>query len=517
MAPNTPWAMRMAMRIWISTVAATVVCVLTAWADPLDTGAAARMLAPFIDNDTFAIARVDLASADIDSLQRVAAKAGIAANDLAEHRKVFRDIHGQLRSAGAREIYSICSLADLPMPGPFLLVTTGPGGDTAAVVRVLEGVNMESTWVSGNIVAAGPKKSIERLKSLKPSPRPDLPAALGAFPDAAFELVVVLSADQRRVLEEQFPKLPPQIGGGPGTILSRGLKWAAVGIETKPKVAVKFVAQASDAAAAQALGDVAAKAVAFAAEAGKEMQLDLAAIVPVLTPKVAGDRLTLTVHEDDEAIVKLLAGATSRTRSAAGRTRSMNHLKQLALALHNYHDANGSFPATGTLAKDGKPLLSWRVHILPYLEQDNLYKQFKLDEPWDREHNKALIAQMPKVLRSPAQRVGDGKTTYLAPMAKDTVIAPGPKGARLADITDGTSNTIMLVETNDEASVIWTKPDDLDVKTDKVVEKLVGHYNEGFIAGFADGSVRFIRKSIEPAMLKALFTRNGGEVVGKIP
>ena len=124
---------------------------------------------------------------------------------------------------------------------------------------------------------------------------------------------------------------------------------------------------------------------------------------------------------------------------------------------------------------------------------------------------------MPEVFKSPAQKVGDGKTTYLAPMAKDTVIAPGPKGARLADITDGTSNTIMLVETNDEASVIWTKPDDLDVKTDKVVEKLVGHYNEGFIAGFADGSVRFIRKSIEPAMLKALFTRNGGEVVGKIP
>ena len=105
---------------------------------------------------------------------------------------------------------------------------------------------------------------------------------------------------------------------------------------------------------------------------------------------------------------------------------SMNNLKQIALALHNYHAAMGSFPATASMSKDGKPLLSWRVHILPYLEQDNLFKQFKLDEPWDSEHNKALIAKMPDIYRSPAQKVGDGKTTYLAPMGKNTVIAPGP-------------------------------------------------------------------------------------------
>src|SRR5438067_13893608 len=108
---------------------------------------------------------------------------------------------------------------------------------------------------------------------------------------------------------------------------------------------------------------------------------------------------------------------------------------------------------------------------------------------------------MPDLFKSPAQKVGDGKTTYLAPMGKDTVIAPGKKGARLTDITDGTSNTIMTVETNDDAAVIWTKPDDLDVNAPDVLKKLMGHYPEGFIAGFADGSVRFIRKSIDPAML----------------
>ena len=86
---------------------------------------------------------------------------------------------------------------------------------------------------------------------------------------------------------------------------------------------------------------------------------------------------------------------------AARRAQSMNNLKQFALAMHNYHDTNGKFPAASSFDKDGKPLLSWRVHVLPYLEQAELYKQFHLDEPWDSEHNKKLIEKMPNVLASP--------------------------------------------------------------------------------------------------------------------
>ena len=75
----------------------------------------------------------------------------------------------------------------------------------------------------------------------------------------------------------------------------------------------------------------------------------------------------------------------------------------------------------------------------------------------------------------------------------------------------------MIVESNDDAAVIWTKPDDLDTADADVLKKLVGHYDDGFIAGFADGSVRFIRKTIDMPTLKALFTRNGGEVINNIP
>src|SRR5439155_8430347 len=126
-------------------------------------------------------------------------------------------------------------------------------------------------------------------------------------------------------------------------------------------------------------------------EGAKRSLPGLEKLIPTLTPKVEGDRLTVAVGEDSPVVVQGLATLAAQVRAAAGRNQSMNNLKQIALAFHNYLDVNKAFPAS--TSKDGKPLLSWRVHILPYLEQDGLYKQFKLDEPWDSEHNKALIAK----------------------------------------------------------------------------------------------------------------------------
>jgi hypothetical protein len=89
-----------------------------------------------------------------------------------------------------------------------------------------------------------------------------------------------------------------------------------------------------------------------------------------------------------------------------------------------------------------------------------------------------------------------------------------PKGLPIAKITDGTSNTIALVEADDERAVIWTKPEDITIDRKNPVAGLLGHYTEGFHAALADGSVRFVRKSVDPTVLWGLFTRAGGENVG---
>lgn len=216
--------------------------------------------------------------------------------------------------------------------------------------------------------------------------------------------------------------------------------------------------------------------------------------------------------------------AVGAAREAARRAQGANNLKQIALAVHNYADTFGALPAAYSVDKDGKPLLSWRVHILPYIEQEALYRRFKLDEPWDSEHNKALIPLMPAVLRDPNSRAEPGKSNYLAITGKAGIfVAPAdaadatkfPKGVRFADITDGTSNTLLTVAAGDERAVIWTKPDDFNPdEAMSPVRELMGLNRGGFHAGMADGSVRFIAETIDPAMLEALFTRNGGEVVG---
>ena len=150
--------------------------------------------------------------------------------------------------------------------------------------------------------------------------------------------------------------------------------------------------------------------------------------------------------------------------------------------------------------------------ILPYLGEMDLYNQFHLDEPWDSEHNKPLVARMPAVYRSPNSAVwAEGRTNYLTPR-NDRSIFPGSKGITFQEITDGLSNTIMLLEVADEKAVIWTKPDDFEYDEEAPLAGLLGP-RPGFNVGFADGSVRFFTASIDPRALNAMFTRNGGESI----
>src|SRR5262249_24889998 len=147
-----------------------------------------------------------------------------------------------------------------------------------------------------------------------------------------------------------------------------------------------------------------------------------------------------------------------RVREAAQRAKDANNLKQIALAFHNYHDSNGAFPQAALYDKDGKATLSWRVVILPYIEQDNLYQQFKLDEPWDSAHNKKLLAKMPPVYKHPfAKPSSPYGTFYQVAVGKGTIFE-GKRGTRIQEITDGTSNTILVLTAAKD--VPWTKPED---------------------------------------------------------
>jgi hypothetical protein len=204
--------------------------------------------------------------------------------------------------------------------------------------------------------------------------------------------------------------------------------------------------------------------------------------------------------------------------------KAANDLKQIGYAFHNYHDTYGRFPCPAIYSKDGQPLLSWRVAILPFVEQDSLFQEFHLDEPWDSEHNRSLIAKMPKVYESWGDAEADPYSTFFQVFVGKGTVFEGREGVRRSQITDGASNTILVIEAGE--AVPWTKPADISFDPDKPLPALGGMFKERFrfstlsfagskdiLAVFADGSVHQIKKTIDEKNLKRLIIRNDGESV----
>jgi hypothetical protein len=195
---------------------------------------------------------------------------------------------------------------------------------------------------------------------------------------------------------------------------------------------------------------------------------------------------------------------------------SSNNLKQMAVAIHEYHDVRKRLPSHAIYRG-----VSWRVAILPYLGEWELYSRFNMNEPWDGPNNKQLLEQMPRVYAHPAataESIQQGLTHYQvfvsSPQDKPRSMFPkAPSRLKFTDIKDGLSNTIMIVEAADP--VPWTKPEDIDFSpTSPILSKVGGHYKfiKGFQAVFADGSVRHFQfDQIQEQTLRAAITANGGE------
>jgi len=204
---------------------------------------------------------------------------------------------------------------------------------------------------------------------------------------------------------------------------------------------------------------------------------------------------------------------TTRRNPDGDQSRLMttNRLKQLAIGMSDWGESlrKDHFPPAAIYDKEGEPLLSWRVGILPYVEQKPLYKQFHLDEPWDSKHNLSLLEKMPKVFQSPKRP--NGANTHFRVFHGPGAAFEGKQGLN-REFPDGTSNTIMIVEA-DEA-VPWTKPDELEYDPAQPLPKMGGIWPQNrFQLAMCDGSVRSAPATIEQTLHSAI-SRNGGEILG---
>jgi hypothetical protein len=227
-------------------------------------------------------------------------------------------------------------------------------------------------------------------------------------------------------------------------------------------------------------------------------------------------------------LTALLLRAEQKVREAAAQIQSANNLHQIGLTMLNHNEEFGYIPpgnckATAPngpmMGNYGNNGLSWRVALLPFLDQDSLYEQFHLDEPWDSPHNKTLLTRIPKVYQHPnadPEMTAAGLTYYRAFVGPGTAFDPsaGHNIRMPVDFPDGLPTTLLVVESSEP--IEWTRPESVDFHYDpsKPLPKLGAFWSSGTVALMGDASTHLLKKDISEQTLRALITRNGKDPIG---
>ena len=390
------------------------------------------------------------------------------------------------------------------------------------------------------VLLIGTKIFVKRMAAIRHQPAP-LAATMTAAAESQDALAMLSITAIRPIIESALesmqPQVPPQIMENLVT-LTNAADFIALRLTLDKTEKLQVLASATDDQAAVTMEKSLLNLVEFfsstvvqQAKAGlpqdgskttaaMQTYIDRVSgeVSGMIAPRRNGKRVVLELEGLENTatigtLVGLLLPAVQAAREAARRTSSSNNLKQLGLAMHNYHDAYRGFPATAISDKaSGKPLLSWRVAVLPFIEEAALYEQFHLDEPWDSPHNIKLLEKMPATYKHPGRPTQPGHTVYQAPVSEETLLRKN-EPTSIRTITDGTSNTILLVEVSEAAAVPWTAPEDVEIDATDPLKNLISPLApQIFQALFGDGSVRAISANIDQNMLNALFTRAGGEV-----
>lgn len=503
----------------------------------------------YFDDDTFLVASLDLDDATSDESRQwlittiEAAAPALGSGDATAPAIITRQAISQLRELsdfGATEIVLVIAIEDLTMNHGPLLVTKLPDETAAAKAQDWLKLRLQMTpgveaRLSGSTLLVATTATLDRYEKLTPAPRTDLVDP--AIEDGVtFAVVLSPSADARRVLRELWPMLPPPYDKLTGPLVADDVRSVTatvqLGVASSASLSINSPNPSAREAVAKAISTGLQTGVAWI-EANRPPYATAAKnAAELLTPQTDEAAVAIHIDANDPAVEQLatnvLAPTINAAQESAKRASKMNDMKLIGLAMLNFESANGFLPAA-IVDKEGKPLMSWRVAILPYLEQQELFEKFHLDEPWDSPHNLEIAKQAsPDIFRRDNR---EGMTSYLRPVydgsdlaaARDDIqpiekrfagrqcfLQPGDK---FLDIRDGTANSILIAEVAPEHAVFWTKPKDWEVDLKDPLAKLRTDKREGFVSGYYDGHARFDPFDIDPKLLKKLLTKNGREAI----
>ncbi|MEZ6141382.1 MAG: DUF1559 domain-containing protein [Zavarzinella sp.] len=494
-------------------------------------------VAKFIDANTVLVGRIQPASLDMQPIIDLVIETDkTVSNEAKDVSKSWKEMQAAFTKAGGKDVWLLYRTTDFPNNPVILITGNGTPFDTKMLERLSEGANPFRDWaqkidIHNGVALIGNPTALDATKSIKSAARSDLTSAFEALPEGQVSVVVSLPQVARDIIQDSVPEIPTEIGGGKIELFTKNLQSIGLSLNVGKRSTATCQIQCEDnKGAMEMLKWLSDLEVSKLVGAGDEpMRAWLAKYIQLFVTKtkveVKDARISAIISFD--AAIPLVVDFL-KTQPAT-RTVSANNMKQIGLAIHNYADTHGHFPCD-ICDENGKPLLSWRVAILPYIEQEVLYRQFRLNEPWDSEHNIRLSEVVVKVF-SPKSLGRDQirQTNYLMPtgkglageIIKEEILDKNRKptgkfkyrGQKFTDFHDGTSNTVILVEADPKKAVIWTKPGDLVIDPANPVQHLQKPYDTGFLSLLGDGSVHFflskctIRKKFYP-----YFTRSGGEI-----
>lgn len=453
----------------------------------------------YLNSDTDTVVWLDLSMKDVESRATLRKVLKVLGPQLEEEL-------GTLSDAGATRISLLGNAVQIASQGPLVIVEGGDLTRLESALRESPGFQgMPMHQAENHLLLAAQQPMLDMALET---------AKVGASGNAiSAKLVEGLDACSNRLgvvvaLKPEFSKF---LSGLPGTGDNANL---AIMVSSLSKLEFAFLTDQAEALNIQIVFSAADAAQSFA-RAVNQIVRERFKFPDAQSLFVADEnRVTLPSQNQDVLIDRMV----TEMRQAATEGVAMNNLRQIAIAFHIHESNFQKFVPQALVDRDGNRLLSWRVLLLPYLDQEELYKQFKLDEAWDSPHNRQLISKMPKVYAGgdkglTEEQIKNGLTPVLAPLTKDTVMGRPGKPLHFADVIDGTSNTILLVQALPEHAVVWTKPDDLLIDEHNPLAALIKDKEGSFLVALLDGSVRKVPGKITADALKAWLTLDGRDIV----
>ena len=461
---------------------------------------------PYLEESTLAVARIDLQHVDLpQTLKKINE---LAPNTVPQPVQSSVNLIGgglvaSLKQSGVEHVYVMLSTLDIMQGHVSIFV---PTTDTASVAETLSAitamlpakVQYQVNQVSDGLFIA-PPEVIERLRQRPAAKRPELEKALLNKP-ATITLAIALRDDLRQSVTNLLPEALP--GEVPFPFSPKQL---AADLESMtlqaiaPELSTSIVLNATDGHASERL---------------ERLSQQYASLLPTNQQVIKDDvSISLTVNRQD--LLPVLSQLSQAGSEAVAESQESNNLKQVALAMWNFESAYGVLPPRMSVSEDGTPLLSWRVHLLPFMNEKALYDQFHLDEPWDSPHNIQLIEKIPAAYQSLEHRdLKPGYTCVQQPLGEGSLWnGDERKLLRAVDMRDGTSNTLGFVIAPKQRAVPWTKPEELSIDPASPVESLFGD-REQMLFALMDGSVQTLKRSDTTAeRIMAALTHQGSEVL----